>query len=253
MKSFSILSILFLTLLSCAQEKKNEKESTDQEAEYPIDFIHQVILPTSLESRRAEFEKYVLGAKERIRLFANTYQWDSLGTESYFDSVMVFDRKEEFDKTLLAVTDSDPTVQLPKTYCAALEKRILIVVSPEIYSNNYPVGIEENSYEKLLTHEIAHRLHIRIVNNKEDLMGPIWFFEGFAIYVADQFANSQTELSDEELWKIIKDTERGSYEKYGYIFRYFTKTIPLESLINKAGENDFDSWLQTQSAIERKE
>jgi hypothetical protein len=246
MKSFAFLPILFLILLSCVQEKKNGYDQVADQVNDTHEITNKIILPSSLESRRAEFEKYVLAAQKRIKGFADKYQWDSLGTESYFDSVMVFDKKEAFDKTLLDITDSDPTIQLPKTYCAALEKRILIVVSPELYSKNYPEGMEENSYEKLLTHEIAHRLHIRILNNNEDLMGPIWFYEGFAIYAADQFVNSKTELSNDELWAIIKTTERGSYEKYGYIFRHFVKTIPLNTLINKAGESDFDMWLQTE-------
>jgi hypothetical protein len=185
-------------------------------------------------------------------MFANNYPWDSLGKINYFDSVLVFDKKESFDRALLSITESDPDIELPQTYCAALEKRILIVVSPEIYSTNYPEGIEEDSYAKLLTHEIAHRLHIRILKGKEDLMGPIWFYEGFAIYVADQFVNSKTILTNEELWAIIKTTERGSYIKYSYIFRHFATNIPLNTLINKAGEEDFETWLQTETNADKK-
>jgi hypothetical protein len=252
MKHFIILLIFCLTITGCAPEKKNENEGVNQKIKTASEISFKIILPTSLESRRPEFETYVLAAQDRIENFATKYRWDSLGTKSYFDSVMVFDKKEEFDKILLAVTDSDPTIHLPKTYSAALEKRVLMVVSPEIYSTNYPEGIEENSYEKLITHEIAHRLHIRILNNNEDLMGPIWFYEGFAIYAADQFANSKTALSDDELWAIIKTAERGSYEKYGFIFRHFTHSIPLKTMINKAGEADFDTWLQTKTTASKK-
>jgi hypothetical protein len=65
-----------------------------------------------------------------------------------------------------------------------------MAVSPELYAENYPEGIEEDSYEKLLAHKIAHGLHIRILNGDEGRMGPTWFFEGFAIYAVEQFRES---------------------------------------------------------------
>jgi len=247
MKKISLYVAFCLTLISCVKDTQNNKNTATDNSNgtSEINGKTPIILSASLESRRKEFERYVLSARERIQTFAQQYHWDSLTTESFFDSVMVFDKKEEFDKALLKISDADTSIVLPKTYSAALEKRILIVVSPEIYTNNYPEGVEINHYEKSLTHEIAHRLHIRILNNKEDLMGPIWFYEGFAIYAADQFKGSKTQLTIDEIWTIIKDTERGSYEKYGYIFRYFVKVIPLEDLVNKAGENDFDNWLHS--------
>lgn len=238
---------MFLNLIGYRQDAKNDKNTATEK----VDSLNKknskipIILPESIESRRKEFEKYVLSAQERIQIFAKQYQWDRLTNESFFDSVMVFDKKEEYDKTFLKITGAETNIKLPKTYCAALEKRILIVVSPEIYSINYPEGVEDNHYEKLLAHEIAHRLHIRILNNNEDLMGPIWFYEGFAIYAADQFKNSKTQLSTNDFLTIIKNTERGNYEKYSYIFRYFAKKIPLENLVNKAGEKDFDKWLHS--------
>jgi len=243
MKLLPVLLIIIISFAGCSSE--NKKDASREELTSAI--TYKIILPPSLESRRAEFETYVWAAQQRINQFATAHQWNNLVTESYFDSVMVFDIKEAFDKTLLTVTESDPTMELPATYSAALEKRILLTVSPELYSTNYPEGIEENAYEKLLTHEIAHRLHIRILNNNEDLMGPIWFFEGFAIYAADQFTHSTTQLSDDEMRAIIQDTERGSYEKYAYLFRYFVNLIPLQTLLDKAGDPDFNSWLQTET------
>ncbi len=70
------------------------------------------------------------------------------------------------------------------------------------YAEIYPEGIEDKSFEKLLTHEMAHRLHIRILDGNEEAMGPIWFFEGFAIYIADQLIKPEINLSKKEMYEI---------------------------------------------------
>ena len=134
-------------------------------------------------------------------------------------------------------------MELPETYCGALEKRTLLVVSPEYYSKVYPEGIETNSYEKLLTHEIAHRLHIKILKGDEEAMGPIWFYEGFAMFVADQFSKSEVKLSKEEMIEIMNNPDRGSYSNYCYIFRYFVNKVPLKEMIFKAKNVNFNEEL----------
>ena len=39
-------------------------------------------------------------------------------------------------------------------------------------------GDEENAFEKLLAHEMAHRLHIRILNGNENAMGQYGSMKG---------------------------------------------------------------------------
>lgn len=80
-----------------------------------------------------------------------------------------------------------------------LENRRLMAVAPQMYHDSYPDGREKNAYEKLLAHEIFHRLHVRILNGNEESMGPVWFFEGFAIYAADQFSESHAKMTDSEI------------------------------------------------------
>jgi hypothetical protein len=151
----------------------------------------KLLLTKTLEPRRAEFEGYIVKAMENVRAFAAKYGWSSLVHESFFDKVMIFDVKNDFDRTLLELCKMDPGMVLPESYCGALEERNLIAVSPEYYAKVYPQGIEPDSYIKLLTHEICHRLHVRILNGDEEAMGPVWFFEGFAIFAADQFTQSK--------------------------------------------------------------
>lgn len=200
---------------------------------------YQLILSPALEPRRNEFEGYIAKALENVRAFAAKYGWSSYAQESFFDRVMIFDEKQEFNKTLLKLCGMDPETELPDSYCGALEERNLITVSPEYYSEVYPQGIEPDSYAKLLTHEIAHRLHVRILNGNEEAMGPVWFFEGFAIFAADQFTQSKLKLTEDEIWSIVGNPERGSYEKYSYVFKHFVSKIPLHDLVAMAGKDNF--------------
>ncbi|MGD9707196.1 MAG: hypothetical protein AB7V07_05940 [Candidatus Delongbacteria bacterium] len=205
---------------------------------------YTLILPPSLEPCRTEFEGNIAKALENVRAFAAKYGWSSHVQESFFDKVMIFDIKKNFDRTLLGLCEMDPGMVLPDSYCGALEERNLIVVSPEYYANVYPQGIEPDSYVKLLTHEICHRLHVRILNGDEEAMGPVWFFEGFAIFAADQFTQSKLKLTEDEIWSIVENSERGSYEKYSHVFKYFVNRIPLKELVINAKRKDINNWLK---------
>jgi len=240
-----LIPLIIVMIVSCnfqSQDKENEKRS-DQNDQAKA---KQLILSGSMEKRKSEFQTYLDGAVRNIRSFAEKNSWQDLTKESFFDSVMIFDNKREFNNALLILAEADTSIELPDTYCAALEKRTLVAVSPEFYAQVYPEGIEEDSYEKLLTHEIAHRLHIRILNGNEEAMGPVWFYEGFALYAADQFKKSRVILGKNEMIELMKDPERGSYEKYHYIFRYFVNRIALAELIVKAKDDNFNDWLISQ-------
>jgi len=57
---------------------------------------------------------------------------------------------------------------------------------------------------------------------------------------SNQFSESDIILSKEEMIKIMKEPDRGSYVKYNYIFRYFVKKVPLKELILKAKDERFN-------------
>jgi hypothetical protein len=204
----------------------------------------QLILPDSLEHARLELELCLLKAQKRIVNFARLHEWRDLIQGSFYDLAEIYDTKASFDKTLTKLSEPAAQIEIPVTYSAALENRRLMAVSPELYSCNYPEGVEQDSYEKLLAHEIAHRLHIRILNGDENLMGPIWFFEGFAIYAVDQFSQDIAELEPREIRSIILNPARTSYRKYGSLFRYFVKKSSVTELIEQSEKPDFEKWLQ---------
>jgi hypothetical protein len=230
----SLILVFFITCNSINQDNLNKKQAL---------LAIPVSIPKTLENRRKEFQSYVEAARNNINAFAKKYEWQNLTKDDFIDSVMIFDNKNKFNITLLKLAEADTLTELPQTYCAALEKRTLVAVSPEYYANVYPAGVESRYYEKLLTHEIAHRLHVRILNGHEEEMGPIWFYEGFAIFVAGQFSNSVINLNKEEMTDVMKDSVRGSYEKYSFIFRYFLKKVSLKELIIKAKDENFNDWL----------
>lgn len=204
----------------------------------------KLIIPVSLEPRRAELESAVRAAVARILVFAQAHGWERHCAEPFFDSVRIFDDKAAFDAFLIAATGADQGTKLPAEFCAALENRVLTAVSPPMYDAVYPDGREPGSYAKLLAHEIAHRLHIRILGGDEEAMGPVWFYEGFAIHAADQMNDPRYALADDELWRIVTEPKRGSYKKYGAVIRRFLQKTSIKEMVARAGKDGFAEWLK---------
>ena len=144
-------------------------------------------LEAGLEPQRSALRSALLAAQRRLREFAARQDWLDYVREPFARHARFYSTKPKFDHDLLQISHLDPGLELPPTYCAALENNILYSVSPELYRAAYPQGEDENYYEKLLAHEMAHRLHIRILKGDEEAMGPLWFYEGFALYAAGQF------------------------------------------------------------------
>jgi len=99
----------------------------------------------------------------------------------------------------------------------------------------------------VLAHEIIHRLHVRIVAD-ENAMGPLWVFEGFAMYGADQARGSIKTMTRDEIWQVVREKERIDYRKYSFVFRYFAVRTSPREIILRAARDDFDEWLKTVDA-----
>ncbi len=237
-----IIAMAINSVLSCSMHEnplKPEKKVTETYSNVSM----KIVLPDNLKNREEEFAKNISEALAQVILFAQKNNFWEKTNIAFFDSAMIFDDKKTFDLELLKLAGADTTMQLPETYCGTIEKRTLLLVVPEYYSKIYHEGVEPNSFTKLIAHEMAHRLHIDILDGNEEAMGPIWFYEGFAIFVADQFKASTIKLSKAEMVEVMKNPERGSYLKYNYIFRYFVNIFPLNELISKSKDEDFNSWL----------
>ncbi len=175
----------------------------------------------------------VVKAQCRVGAFARRYGWGHLVQEPFMYRVEIYDNKDELDNRIRLLFFGPLPVKLPITYSAGLENCVLFCVSPELYQQNYPQGWEPEAIVKLMAHEIIHRLHVRILDGDEDAMGPVWFFEGFAIYGSGQFEGMLPRLSPERINEIIHSTNRGNYLEYATVFRHLLKTAPMKELIEK--------------------
>ena len=237
-KLYLILLILNITIAGCSTTaNKNEKVMIANVLNIPL------TLPKSLESQRPLFEKYLINAQKRLIHFAINHGWEKHIKESFADKAIIFETHKDFKNYLIKSGLLDNSMEIPKTYSAVLENKELLLVSPEVYAENYPDGIEEDSYEKLMCHEMVHRLHVKILNGDEDKMGPVWFYEGFAIYGSNQFENMNIQLSESEMSEILKSKKRIDYKKYGVMIRYFLKTKSLSDLVQNAHDIGFNDYL----------
>ena len=200
-------------------------------------------LPASMEPQRAALYSTLEAAHRRLIGFALRHHWQVHAKEPFARLFRVYADKPSFDHDLLELCGLDPALELPKTYCAALEQGVLMSVSPQLYRDLYPQGDEPNAFEKLLTHEMAHRLHIRILCGDEEAMGPVWFYEGFALYAAGQFETTAPLMTSCEIWDVVNAKERGDYRRYATVFQHFLSKAPLQQLVDMAGRAGFVDWL----------
>jgi hypothetical protein len=189
-------------------------------------------------------EEHLRLAQALVAGFARRHGWERHVTENFYYRAEIYDDKNVFDRRLLEILGEPPETKLLPTHSAALEKEILISVSPRLYGQNFPQGIEDGFFTKLLAHEIIHRLHVRILDGDEDGMGPIWFFEGFAIYGSGQFTRSAPALSDDDVRKIIRSTERGSYLSYAAVIHRLAAGMPLQEMVRRAALPGFVEWIE---------
>jgi len=201
-------------------------------------------LPASIELQGPILQETFLAAQRRLRNFAQKHGWQDHIKEPFTKLFQVYADKASFDHNLLEICGLDTNMGLPTTYCAALEQGVLLSVSPELYRTIYPEGDEAGAFEKLLTHEMAHRLHIRILKGDENAMGAVWFYEGFALYAAGQFEKNAPELSIAEIWDIVNEPERGSYKKYASVFQFFVGKASIHQLVENAAKDEFLVWLK---------
>ena len=198
-------------------------------------------LPDSLECDRKLLEEEFARAQRRLVIFASGHGWHRHIEGCFAERAEIYDTQEGLIGALERVTGMDAAGRLPAAFSAALENGVFMSVSPEVYAEIFPEGVEPRSFEKLIAHEMAHRLHIRILGGNEAAMGPVWFYEGFAIYAAGQLEHAVVDPG--EIKEIVVRTERGNYLKYSAVIRHFLRRSSLPELVDRAGKIDFIDWL----------
>ena len=204
----------------------------------------QLFLPSSLESQRRSMERDIIDAHARLQRFAVRTGWGALIREPFMTEARVFDSKEDFDTAVVRASKAPAGTQLKPSFVAALENGVLMVVSPALIAQINPKDVEPHFFQKLIAHELAHRLHVRVLKGNEEAMGPVWFYEGFAVIASGQYENSRPKLDRAEIERIMTSAERGDYRKYASALEYFLKRTTLPEMVRRAADNRFSAWLK---------
>jgi hypothetical protein len=134
------------------------------------------------------------------------------------------------------------TRKIPRTRVSDLINGTLILAAPEVYRDLASEGIETDSYEKLMAAEMAHALHSRLLGGNDELMGPEWFREGFAVYAAGQYELLQENPDHDTIYRLLGGAT-GTPQEYGALIRHFARRVTLDDLIKRAYLPTFKSWL----------
>jgi hypothetical protein len=240
---FSLILLIYFLIFPSLCAPSVKKQSINIKEIKSILTLH-----SSEEKKRYEYARKIMHANTIVRDFAVKNGWRREAYIKYFDSVEIFASQEKLWERILTLHGMPLTTPMPSTgLAAALEKRILMAITPEKFKSVRPEYTKEKFFwEKLLAHEIVHRLHVEILDGDEDAMGPIWFFEGFAIYGSDQEIgqiNIKYNSAEDALNAVQNRKVRGAYVKYAATFLFFLKKTSLHKMIKNAGNKDFREWL----------
>lgn len=70
-------------------------------------------------------------------------------------------------------------------------------------------------------------------------MGPMWFYEGFACYVAEQYSEAPLP-SNSEIEEILKKENRGNYKSYAPMVRKLANAKTIVELLRQARDSNFN-------------
>lgn len=201
-------------------------------------------VPDSLKSQRPKFESTLKTALKQLRDFAPVPAWKVLVDQGLVREARVFETKEAFKQTIMQVFQMPAGTEIPDSHAATVHDRVLYVVVEDEYRRNNPLSRDYNSYQKLWTHELAHQLHLDILGGREDEMGPVWFYEGFAVLASKQFEGLLPTLTEADIFRVVEAQEHGDYLEYGVVMRHFLKKTTLPEMVERARKPDFADWLK---------
>jgi len=202
-----------------------------------------------MDAREGEFRASVERACAIMAGFAEQQGWSGLVQDCFFDSAEVFSEQAALKQRILGLHGLPPETPLPDGVVAALEKRVLLAVTPEINARLNPAyAVQDDAWDRLLAHEMVHRLHIAVLGGDEDAMGPQWFYEGFAVVGSGQQLGEPLEYASAEaaLEGALDSESEQAYRRFGAAVRFFARRIALAELVEQASNEDFEGWLQSR-------
>lgn len=166
----------------------------------------------------------------QLNKIAYKYSFDKFVEVDFLDEVIIYDKQSDFILKIVELYPQYKNQFLPPTISAIIEKRVLYIISKEEYERVYPIeGKTPLGYTRLISHELAHQLHIRLLNDNENDMGPRWFYEGFALHMANQFPDATIDIKF--AIDIIEQNLDVSYINYAAIFRILLQKYSLSELV----------------------
>jgi len=173
---------------------------------------------------------YINQALSELKNTAHKHNFDSFVKVEFLDEVIIYDKQVDFISKIVKLYPYYKKEFLPSSISAIIENKVLYIISKEEYERVYPIeGETPLGYTRLIIHELAHQLHIRLLNDNEEGMGPRWFYEGFALHIANQFPDAK--IDKKLAIDIIEHQLNVSYIDYAAIFRLLLKTFSLNELL----------------------
>ena len=157
--------------------------------------------------------------------------------------VQVYGSKLRFDQVMRSSPGWPPNVTVPRTYLGVAQDRVLRVVSWPAYHDVHP-DHGKSEYHALIAHEIAHLLHVAAVNGRDQDMGPVWFYEGFAVLVAGQYLGHPLP-NPNRMREILHSDKRGDYREYGALVRGLAARVPIAELLRRAMRPNFSTYVES--------
>ncbi|MDD3477555.1 MAG: alpha/beta hydrolase [Candidatus Izemoplasmatales bacterium] len=158
--------------------------------------------------------------------------------ENLVTTIEVFQHRNDFLDTLAQDLDVDSS-GMEDTFVGVATNQHLYLMNPSYYAKVYPEGIERQSYAKLVAHELAHLAHEKYVDHVDQDMGPIWFYEGFAVAASTQWIGQDDVLTPSQIESILTHEGRLFYRYFGSLFRVLMTKFTLTELLDMAKNNDF--------------
>ena len=180
-----------------------------------------------------------------VREFAEHHGWTAHLQDPFFRGVELFQTQGALWQRILELNGISDIPMPTDGLTAALENQVLVAVVPEEAQRVRPEYFASNEdWIRVLAHEIVHRLHVRILGGNEEAMGPVWFFEGFAVMGSGQVFGDELEVeSVDRALELAHSEGRGAYARYAAALRFFALQVPLAELVAHAGDADFEAWL----------
>jgi hypothetical protein len=238
MRKAVIVLVAFVLIVACnnAGQKKMNNSSSVKTGK-----ADHIVIPEDLQPTKEQVKERLNNAKINIRIFAKKYGWEGFSTEIYYDSVMVFSDKSQFDKTINKLSGQNK--KYAASDCIVLVARTLLLMSPDYVAEYSSFSSESKHFEKYITYVLAKALYSSIFFGEDSNIGPQWFLEGFALFAANLFLSDDVVVEKQTLINTIKNPGSGQLKNYSALVKYLSTEGELIGFVEIASEKHFNDSL----------